>query len=74
MCGDMFWNRDREEELPEDYGEILASQDEHKTNEEAQREYETISIIALVLSICLVLTTAFCILNILDWVVWMAGG
>jgi len=40
MCGDMFWDKDREKELPEGYGEILAAQDEHKKNEEAQYEYD----------------------------------
>lgn len=39
MCGDMFME-DKEEEYHEDYGAILAYQDENRTNEEVQREYD----------------------------------
>ncbi|MFW9871632.1 MAG: hypothetical protein ACFFG0_00920 [Candidatus Thorarchaeota archaeon] len=40
MCGDMFTNRERRNEPHEDYGNILAEQDENKTNEQTQKEYD----------------------------------
>ncbi len=40
MCGDMFTNKERKKELPEGYGEMLAIQDENKTNEEEQQKYD----------------------------------